>query len=438
VDHRHDLPDDRIPGWQIDERGYADPRWQPEPDGYPGSARPAAGWRGGPGSGGEHGVPVDEATQRYGDVSGYGASRGLTTGPGPGYRDDPALFAGPSQTDDPTEAGGYPTRSGRHGAPGPSVEVPLSTETVASRFDAAATPPGTGHPTAPWEATRSDDLRPAAGGGIVGDLGPVGRDAEGGRHSALARGGSGEPERSTGPGDPLQVGADAVRPVDRDGPPRPAESLLAASGRASHDGGDGADPARPDAGGGVHAADSAATGHSPLAGYPVVQPGQRGETAGPLNQPTGLVPQVDLHAPADDGPGRTGAAWHHTEAIDRDAVARRPGPPSAPSPVADGTDGVYTSRRPALAVILAVLTLVFEVPAARLFLDAAVGERLSPPAILAGTFLVLGIPAFAAGLYGLTTGAAAVGDPVRAWLRPPTGYLTVGLVLFVAAGLAVG
>jgi hypothetical protein len=199
-------------------------------------------------------------------------------------------------------------------------------------------------------------------------------------------------------------------------------------------------PSAPDAGGSPVAADP---GRSPLSGYPIVQPGRGAEQPGPLDQPTNLVPQVEAR-PGGGGPPAGGdAAGFHTEAIDR-AALRRPVAPASPGHGESGgaglagADGVYRTRRPGLAAILALLTLVFEVPAVRVLLDGAVGSPVSPSAVLAGVFLVLGLPIFAAGLYGLITSAATLGDPARAWLRPPTGYLTIGLVLFVAAALATG
>lgn len=102
------------------------------------------------------------------------------------------------------------------------------------------------------------------------------------------------------------------------------------------------------------------------------------------------------------------------------------------------SDGVYRSSRPALAILFAVLVMIFEVPALRMLLDGALADPVQIGAVVAGTALMTGLPLLAVGLLGLTTGATKVGHPVEAWLKPPTAHLLVGLVLFVVAGLAAG
>jgi hypothetical protein len=102
------------------------------------------------------------------------------------------------------------------------------------------------------------------------------------------------------------------------------------------------------------------------------------------------------------------------------------------------SDGARRPRRPAAGAVIAIAALVIAVPVVRLLLASVSGPTLSASGVISTVLVLLGLPLGGLGLHGLATGTARAPDAPagEAWLRPPVAYLTVALVLFVAAGLA--
>jgi hypothetical protein len=97
-------------------------------------------------------------------------------------------------------------------------------------------------------------------------------------------------------------------------------------------------------------------------------------------------------------------------------------------------DSVYRTRRPFSAVLVALVTLALMIPVIMLLVQATFDDDPLASGIVPAVLLTLGLPLTGMGLYAL-----AGGGPVgrESWLRPPVAYLPVGLVLLLAAGLAV-
>lgn len=93
------------------------------------------------------------------------------------------------------------------------------------------------------------------------------------------------------------------------------------------------------------------------------------------------------------------------------------------------------SRRPLSSVIVAIATLVLFLPTLRLLMSVTFASDPTARGIVPAVLLTLGLALTGFGLF------AAAGGPARAerdaWLRPPMAYLPIGLILLLAAGLAV-
>jgi hypothetical protein len=107
-------------------------------------------------------------------------------------------------------------------------------------------------------------------------------------------------------------------------------------------------------------------------------------------------------------------------------------PPVTPQPRAG--EAVYHTRRTASSIVVAAGMAVLMIPVVRLLLQATFTGTPSARNIVPAVLLTLGFALTGIGLF-----AVAGNRPLNreTWLRPPVAYLPAGLLLLLAAGLAV-
>ncbi|MEV4346124.1 hypothetical protein AB0J83_16775 [Actinoplanes sp. NPDC049596] len=119
------------------------------------------------------------------------------------------------------------------------------------------------------------------------------------------------------------------------------------------------------------------------------------------------------------------------------AVEKEPAPVAEPTalvpPVTPRTP-VYQSKRSTTSFLVAIVMIVLMIPVVRLLIDATFTGDPTPRAIVPAVLLTLGFTLSGVGLFALAKGGPTGRE---AWVRPPVAYLPVGLILLVAAGLAV-
>jgi hypothetical protein len=103
-------------------------------------------------------------------------------------------------------------------------------------------------------------------------------------------------------------------------------------------------------------------------------------------------------------------------------------------PVVRQPDGVYRSRRPLSSVVVAMVTGVLMIPIVRVLIIAAFASDPTAQAVGRAVLLTLGMALTGVGLFAVSRGGPVTRD---AWLCAPVVYLPTGLILLVAAGLAV-
>jgi hypothetical protein len=173
--------------------------------------------------------------------------------------------------------------------------------------------------------------------------------------------------------------------------------------------------------------------------YPTIRPTGGGTSLADAPAPSSSVPTTY------GGPTSTygGPASSASAVPSQGLMSNGPMPAAEPTavvpPVArygpGPADSVYRTRRPVSAVVVAVVAALLMIPVILLLIQVTFVDDPAVRGIVPAVLLALGLPLTGFGLYRLAAGGASAGRD--AWLRPPLAYLPVGLLLLLAAGLAV-
>jgi hypothetical protein len=154
-------------------------------------------------------------------------------------------------------------------------------------------------------------------------------------------------------------------------------------------------------------------------------------------RPTGATSLADAPAPASSAPTVYGGPPASVPSNGPSAAAEPTAvvPPLPRFATGSGPDSVYRTRRHISAVMVAVVAALLMIPVILLLIQVTFVDVPAARGIVPAVLLTVGLPLAGGGLYSLAAGGGATGR--EAWLRPPIAYLPVGLLLLLAAGLAV-
>jgi hypothetical protein len=93
-----------------------------------------------------------------------------------------------------------------------------------------------------------------------------------------------------------------------------------------------------------------------------------------------------------------------------------------------------------VAVLSVCAVAILCLPALVVLIESVAAETSPVSGVVAATLLLLGLPAFAMGMYGLVSGEARAmeGHGLSLLSRPPVSYLVLGIVLLLGAAIAAG